>query len=146
MADATGYGRVVREEGRPVGIVEHRDATEAQRQIREIGTSVYCFDAARFWPALAQVTPENEQSEYYLTDVIGILHRQGQRLEAVITEDPSECLGVNDRKQLAELAGDHAAAHPGPAHGRRRDRHRSRHHLRGRHRRRSAPTPCCIRA
>jgi bifunctional UDP-N-acetylglucosamine pyrophosphorylase/glucosamine-1-phosphate N-acetyltransferase len=104
VADATGYGRVVRERGRPVGIVEHRDATEAQRQVREIGTSVYCFDAARFWPALAQVTPENEQSEYYLTDVIGILHRQGHRLEAVITEDPSECLGVNDRKQLAELA------------------------------------------
>ncbi len=65
---------------------------------------MYCFDAARFWPALAQVTPENEQSEYYLTDVIGILHARAQRLEAVITEDPSECLGVNDRKQLAELA------------------------------------------
>jgi bifunctional UDP-N-acetylglucosamine pyrophosphorylase/glucosamine-1-phosphate N-acetyltransferase len=104
VPDGTGYGRVVREGGRPVGIVEHRDATAAQRQIREIGTSVYCFDAQRFWPALARVTPENEQSEYYLTDVIGILHRQGERLEAVITEDPSECLGVNDRKQLAELA------------------------------------------
>jgi bifunctional UDP-N-acetylglucosamine pyrophosphorylase/glucosamine-1-phosphate N-acetyltransferase len=105
MADPTGYGRVVREHGRPVGIVEHRDATTVERQIREIGTSVYCFDARRFWPALAQVTPDNEQHEYYLTDVIGILHRQGQRLEAVITEDPSECLGVNDRRQLAELAG-----------------------------------------
>ncbi|MGH7316668.1 MAG: bifunctional UDP-N-acetylglucosamine diphosphorylase/glucosamine-1-phosphate N-acetyltransferase GlmU, partial [Candidatus Rokuibacteriota bacterium] len=103
VPDATGYGRVVREQGRPVGIVEHRDATAAQRKIREIGTSVYCFDAERFWPALAQVTPENEQGEYYLTDVIGILHREGQRLEAVITEDPSECLGVNDRRQLAEL-------------------------------------------
>jgi bifunctional UDP-N-acetylglucosamine pyrophosphorylase/glucosamine-1-phosphate N-acetyltransferase len=103
VPDATGYGRVVREGGRPVGIVEHRDATAAQRALREIGTSVYCFDAARFWPALAQVTPENEQHEYYLTDVIGVLHRQGQPLEAVITEDPSECLGVNDRKQMAEL-------------------------------------------
>ncbi len=105
VADPTGYGRVVREHGRPVGIVEHRDATAVERRIREIGTSVYCFDARRFWPALAQVTPDNEQHEYYLTDVIGILHRQGQRLEAVITEDPSECLGVNDRRQLAELAG-----------------------------------------
>ncbi|HEY7039915.1 MAG TPA: bifunctional UDP-N-acetylglucosamine diphosphorylase/glucosamine-1-phosphate N-acetyltransferase GlmU [Methylomirabilota bacterium] len=103
VADATGYGRVVRERDRPVGIVEHRDATAAQRAIREIGTSVYCFDAARFWAALAQVAPDNEQHEYYLTDVIGILHRQGQPLEAVVTEDPSECLGVNDRKQLAEL-------------------------------------------
>ena len=105
VPDATGYGRVVREQGRPVGIVEHRDTTPAQRQIREIGTSVYCFDAQRFWPALAQVTPENEQGEYYLTDVVGILSRQGQRLEAVITQDPSECLGVNDRKQMAELGG-----------------------------------------
>ena len=104
VGDPTGYGRVVREGGRPVGIVEHRDATAAQRQIREIGTSVYCFDARRFWPALAQVTPDNEQSEYYLTDVIGILHRQGHPLEAVVTDDPSECLGVNDRRQLAELA------------------------------------------
>jgi bifunctional UDP-N-acetylglucosamine pyrophosphorylase/glucosamine-1-phosphate N-acetyltransferase len=103
VPDATGYGRVVREQGRPIGIVEHRDANAAQKQIREIGTSVYCFDAARFWPALDQVTPDNEQHEYYLTDVIGILHRQGQRLEAVITGDPSECLGVNDRRQLADL-------------------------------------------
>ncbi|HWN15891.1 MAG TPA: bifunctional UDP-N-acetylglucosamine diphosphorylase/glucosamine-1-phosphate N-acetyltransferase GlmU [Candidatus Dormibacteraeota bacterium] len=105
VADPTGYGRVVREQGRPTGIVEHRDATAAQREIREIGTSVYCFDARRFWPALAQVTPDNAQHEYYLTDVIGILHRQGERLEAVITDDPSECLGVNDRSQLAELGG-----------------------------------------
>jgi bifunctional UDP-N-acetylglucosamine pyrophosphorylase / glucosamine-1-phosphate N-acetyltransferase len=104
VADPGGYGRVVREQGRPTGIVEHRDATAAQREIREIGTSVYCFDARRFWPALAQVTPDNEQHEYYLTDVIGILHRQGERLEAVITDDPTECLGVNDRRQLAGLA------------------------------------------
>jgi bifunctional UDP-N-acetylglucosamine pyrophosphorylase/glucosamine-1-phosphate N-acetyltransferase len=83
--------------------VEHGDATAAQREIREIGTSVYCFDARRFWPALARVTPDNAQHEYYLTDVIGILHRDGQPLEAVITEDPAECLGVNDRRQMAEL-------------------------------------------
>jgi bifunctional UDP-N-acetylglucosamine pyrophosphorylase/glucosamine-1-phosphate N-acetyltransferase len=105
VADPTGYGRVVREQGRPIGIVEQRDASAAQREIREIGTSVYCFDAQRFWPALAQVTPDNAQHEYYLTDVIGILHRQGEPLEAVITDDPSECLGVNDRRQLAELGG-----------------------------------------
>ncbi len=105
VEDASGYGRVVRKRGRPVGIVEHRGATAAQRQIREIGTSVYCFDAQRFWPALAQVTPENEQGEYYLTDVVAILSRHGQRLEAVIAQDPNECLGVNDRKQMAELGG-----------------------------------------
>ena len=93
---------MVRDGDRPVGIVEHRDATPAQRAIREIGTSVYCFDAARFWPALAQVTPENDQGEYYLTDVIGILHAgrapdRGGRWP----HDADEGLGINDRKQLA---------------------------------------------
>ncbi len=103
VSDPTGYGRVVRAGGRPVGIVEHRDASEGQHAIREIGTSVYCFDAHRLWPALVRVTPDNEQGEYYLTDVIGLLSREGQRVEAVMTADPSECLGVNDRRQLAVL-------------------------------------------
>jgi bifunctional UDP-N-acetylglucosamine pyrophosphorylase/glucosamine-1-phosphate N-acetyltransferase len=104
LDDPTGYGRVLREAGRPVAIVEHRDATPAQREIHEIGTSVYCFDAATFWPALDQVTPQNEQGEYYLTDVIGILRRDGRRIEAVIAADARECLGINDRRQLAQLA------------------------------------------
>lgn len=107
LDDPTGYGRVLREGGRPVAIVEHRDATPAQREIREIGTSVYCFDAATFWPALDQVTPQNEQGEYYLTDVIGILRRDGRRIEAVIAADARECLGINDRRQLAQLAAIH---------------------------------------
>ena len=102
--DPTGYGRVVRDAGRPTGIVEHRDATAAQRAIREIGTSVYCFEAEPLWSALAQVTPQNDQGEYYLTDVIGILARAGARVEAYTAADPMECLGINDRKQLAALA------------------------------------------
>jgi bifunctional UDP-N-acetylglucosamine pyrophosphorylase/glucosamine-1-phosphate N-acetyltransferase len=104
MNDPSGYGRVVREGGRPAGIVEHRDATAAQREIREIGVSVYCFDAARLWPALDRVQPHNAQGEYYVTDVIGILHGDGQPIEAVVAEDARDCLGINDRKQLAELA------------------------------------------
>jgi bifunctional UDP-N-acetylglucosamine pyrophosphorylase / glucosamine-1-phosphate N-acetyltransferase len=104
MADPTGYGRVVRESGKPVAIVEHRDATPAQRALREIGTSAYCFDPRRLWPALARVTPRNQQGEYYLTDVVAILGQDGRVVEAVIVEDPREGLGVNDRKQLAELA------------------------------------------
>ena len=103
LADPTGYGRVVRENGRPVSIVEHKDATPEERAIREVGTSTYCFDA-RLWPALAAVTPKNTQGEYYLTDVIGILRAGGHRLDAVIAEDAREGLGVNDRKQLAQLA------------------------------------------
>jgi bifunctional UDP-N-acetylglucosamine pyrophosphorylase/glucosamine-1-phosphate N-acetyltransferase len=104
LDDHSGYGRVVREAGRPVAIVEERDATAAQRAIREVGTSAYCFDGRRLWPALARVTPHNEQGEYYLTDVIAILRGDGHPVEAVITEDAREGLGVNDRKQLAGLA------------------------------------------
>jgi len=103
--DPAGYGRIVREGGRVTAIVEDRDASPQQREIREIGTSVYCFDARRLWAALDQVRADNDQGEYYLTDVIGILQRQGQPVVAVVTDDPTECLGINDRKQLARVAG-----------------------------------------
>ena len=104
LDDATGYGRVIREGGRPVAIVEHRDATPPQRAIREIGTSTYCFDARRLWSALDRVTPQNEQGEYYLTDVIALLARDGAIIEGLAAPDPEECLGINDRKQLAQVA------------------------------------------
>jgi bifunctional UDP-N-acetylglucosamine pyrophosphorylase/glucosamine-1-phosphate N-acetyltransferase len=104
LADPTGYGRVVREDGRPVAIVEHRDASAAQREIREIGTSTYCFDPRSLWSALSRLTPRNRQGEYYLTDVVGLLRQEGHGIEAVMVEDSREGLGVNDRKQLAELA------------------------------------------
>src|SRR5574341_1579316 len=102
VGDPAGYGRVIREGGRPVAIVEHRDATAAQRAIREIGTSTYCFDAGRLWPALDRVTPQNDQGEYYLTDVVSILAASGAPVEAVAAPDPEECIGINDRKQLAQ--------------------------------------------
>ncbi len=99
-----GYGRVLRQGGRVKRIVEDRDATDDEKKVNEINTSVYCFDARRLWPALDRVRPENDQGEYYLTDVIGLLSRAGGRIEAVTVEDPDEALGVNDRKQLAALA------------------------------------------
>jgi bifunctional UDP-N-acetylglucosamine pyrophosphorylase / glucosamine-1-phosphate N-acetyltransferase len=102
VQDPTGYGRVIRDRGRPVAIVEHRDATPAQRAIREIGTSVYCFDPGRLWSALGRVTPRNDQGEHYLTDAIALL-AAGARVEAVAAGDPDECLGINDRKQLAAI-------------------------------------------
>ncbi len=61
-----GYGRVLRQRGRVARIVEDRDATDDQKKINEIGTSVYCFDARRLWSALAEVRPDNDQGEYYL--------------------------------------------------------------------------------
>jgi bifunctional UDP-N-acetylglucosamine pyrophosphorylase/glucosamine-1-phosphate N-acetyltransferase len=99
-----GYGRVLRQGGRVKQIVEERDATDDQKKVTEINTSVYCFDGARLWPALDELRPDNDQGEYYLTDVIGILVRAGRRVEAVAAADPVEVLGINDRKQLAALA------------------------------------------
>jgi bifunctional UDP-N-acetylglucosamine pyrophosphorylase / glucosamine-1-phosphate N-acetyltransferase len=99
-----GYGRVLRQRGRVTRIVEERDATDDQKKIAEIGTSVYCFDSRRLWSALAEVRTDNDQGEYYLTDVVAILARAGARVEAVTVADPAEALGVNDRKQLAAVA------------------------------------------
>jgi len=104
VAEPNGYGRVLRQGGRVKRIVEDRDATDAEKKIAEINTSVYCFAAARLWPALGKVRPDNDQGEYYLTDVIGVLSRAGARVDAVLTPDPGEAAGVNDRKQLAEVA------------------------------------------
>ena len=104
VGDPTGYGRVIRERGRPVAIVEHRDATAAQRAIREIGTSTYCFDAGRLWSALDRLTPQNEQGEHYLTDVVALLAKDGAAVEALAAPYPEECMGINDRKQLADVA------------------------------------------
>src|SRR5438874_469002 len=99
-----GYGRILRQSGRVKRIVEDRDATDDQKKIVEINTSVYCLEAKRLWKALAEVKPDNDQGEYYLTDVIGILARASGRIEAVAAPDPVEALGINDRKQLAALA------------------------------------------
>jgi bifunctional UDP-N-acetylglucosamine pyrophosphorylase / glucosamine-1-phosphate N-acetyltransferase len=99
-----GYGRVLRQGGRVNRIVEERDATDDQKKVCEINTSVYCFEAGRLWPALGEVKPDNDQGELYLTDVVGVLARAGARVEAVSVGDPAEALGINDRRQLAELA------------------------------------------
>jgi bifunctional UDP-N-acetylglucosamine pyrophosphorylase / glucosamine-1-phosphate N-acetyltransferase len=104
VSEPRGYGRVLRQRGRVAGIVEERDATDDQKAITEINTGVYCFEADRLWPALADVRADNEQGEYYLTDVVGLLARAGARIEAVGVADPVEGLGVNDRRQLAALA------------------------------------------
>ncbi len=104
VGDPTGYGRIVREGDRVAAIVEEREATPAERQIREINTSIYVFDPRHLWSALEQVRADNDQGEYYLTDVVGILRRAGRLVEALRTDDPTECLGINDRKQLAHVA------------------------------------------
>ena len=105
-ADPTGYGRIVRARGRSGrlrAIVEERDATAAQRRLREANAGVYAFDTAALWPALAAGTPANAQGELYLTDTIHRLVRSRRRVEALPVADPLEVAGVNDRRQLAAL-------------------------------------------
>ncbi|HEV8310066.1 MAG TPA: bifunctional UDP-N-acetylglucosamine diphosphorylase/glucosamine-1-phosphate N-acetyltransferase GlmU [Methylomirabilota bacterium] len=104
--DPTGYGRIVRRggpRGPVVGIVEERDTTAAQRRLRECNSGIYCFEPRWLWPALDRLTPENDQGELYLTDVIGLLARNRRRVAAIRVDDPLEVAGVNDRRQLAEL-------------------------------------------
>lgn len=103
IADPTGYGRIVRNSsGLVERIVEHKDATEAEREIGEINTGTYCFDNFALFKALKSVSNDNTQGEYYLTDVIEILKRQGERVTAFQTDQFEETLGVNDRVALAK--------------------------------------------
>lgn len=102
LDDPTGYGRVVR--GRSGGvarIVEEVDASEEERAIEEVATSIYCFRRGVLAPALRRVTADNVQGEYYLTDVFAVLAEAGYPVGSVVIEDPAELAGVNDRAQLA---------------------------------------------
>ncbi|MEV4440511.1 bifunctional UDP-N-acetylglucosamine diphosphorylase/glucosamine-1-phosphate N-acetyltransferase GlmU [Streptomyces sp. NPDC049577] len=104
VPDSTGYGRIVRDEatGAVTAIVEHKDATEAQRAIREINSGVFAFDAQLLADALGKVRTDNSQGEEYLTDVLGILREAGHRVGAAVAGDHREILGINNRVQLAE--------------------------------------------
>jgi bifunctional UDP-N-acetylglucosamine pyrophosphorylase/glucosamine-1-phosphate N-acetyltransferase len=102
MPDPRGYGRVIRGgAGLVRAIVEERDADDEQRRIREVGTSVYAFEIDPLRAALGQVRTDNAQGEEYLTDVVSILVRGGNRVGAVTVTDHREAAGVNDRAQLA---------------------------------------------
>jgi bifunctional UDP-N-acetylglucosamine pyrophosphorylase/glucosamine-1-phosphate N-acetyltransferase len=102
IEDPTGYGRIVRDKGdRVARIVEHGDATDDEREIDEINTSIYCFRRSVLAPALRRLSPENAQGEYYLTDVIEVLHDAGYPVISMVVADPMEAAGVNDRHQLA---------------------------------------------
>ncbi|MBC7324289.1 MAG: bifunctional UDP-N-acetylglucosamine diphosphorylase/glucosamine-1-phosphate N-acetyltransferase GlmU [Moorella sp. (in: Bacteria)] len=103
VKDPAGYGRVVRDEySRVRAIVEDRDASPAEKAINEINTGFYCFATSFLWPALARLQPDNSQGEYYLTDVVTMAVNADLPVEAVVSEEPGEVLGVNDRVQLAE--------------------------------------------
>ncbi|MEU3613892.1 bifunctional UDP-N-acetylglucosamine diphosphorylase/glucosamine-1-phosphate N-acetyltransferase GlmU [Streptomyces sp. NPDC006872] len=104
VPDATGYGRIVRDgaSGAVTAIVEHKDATEAERAIREINSGVFAFDGQLLADALKKVRTDNSQGEEYLTDVLGILREGGHRVGASVAADHREIAGINNRVQLSE--------------------------------------------
>ncbi|MEK8133024.1 bifunctional UDP-N-acetylglucosamine diphosphorylase/glucosamine-1-phosphate N-acetyltransferase GlmU [Paenibacillus filicis] len=98
-----GYGRIIRDaQGFVTKIVEEKDCTDEERLVKEINTGTYCFDNRKLFAALAEVKNENSQNEYYITDVIGILNSQGERVDGYVLDDAAESIGVNDRLALSE--------------------------------------------
>ncbi|WP_405583687.1 bifunctional UDP-N-acetylglucosamine diphosphorylase/glucosamine-1-phosphate N-acetyltransferase GlmU [Streptomyces sp. NBC_01092] len=104
VPDATGYGRIVRDgaSGAVTAIVEHKDASESQRAIREINSGVFAFDGQLLADALGKVRTDNSQGEEYLTDVLGILREAGHRVGASVAADHHEIAGINNRVQLSQ--------------------------------------------
>lgn len=103
LDDPTGYGRILRSKsGYVVGIVEHKDATEAQRNVKEINSGIYLFDNKYLFAALQFINPHNAQNEYYLTDVFGHFWSQKLVVSAMMTDDYNEIRGVNTLEQLKE--------------------------------------------
>jgi bifunctional UDP-N-acetylglucosamine pyrophosphorylase/glucosamine-1-phosphate N-acetyltransferase len=101
--DPTGYGRIIRnDDGHVERIVEHKDATEEERAIKEINTGTYCFDNKSLFEALTNVSNDNVQGEYYLTDVIEILKTKGEIVSAYQAPSFEETIGVNDRIALSQ--------------------------------------------
>ncbi|UQZ34230.1 bifunctional UDP-N-acetylglucosamine diphosphorylase/glucosamine-1-phosphate N-acetyltransferase GlmU [Paenibacillus sp. PK3_47] len=103
MEQPAGYGRIIRgEDGSVLKIVEQKDCTTEEAAVNEINTGTYCFDNAKLFAALEKVTNTNNQQEYYLTDVIGILRAQGDIVLGYQAHDAAESIGVNDRLALSE--------------------------------------------
>ena len=103
VANPTGYGRIVRQDGNIQRIVEHKDASEHERNITEINTGIYCVDNACLHRWLPNLSNNNVQGEYYLTDIVEMAVKDGIHIGSVQPEYEFEVEGVNDRLQLATL-------------------------------------------
>ena len=101
VEDPTGYGRIIRDGDEVIKIVEHKDCSEEGLKVNEMNAAMYCFDIKELLSSLDELSNDNNQGEYYLTDVIGILKNKGKRVGAVVT-DYEDTIGVNSRAQLAE--------------------------------------------
>ena len=103
LEEPSNYGRIVRNAaGQVEMIVEEKDASPREKAIKEINSGTYCLNREALFNALKKITPENKQGEYYLTDVIEILVKNNQKVEAVAVENPVEISGINTRVHLAE--------------------------------------------
>lgn len=103
MENPTGYGRIIRDDDNNIiAIVEEKDANEQQKQIKEVNTGTYFFNYQLLKEALDNITNDNAQGEYYLTDTLSYLNQKGFSISGIISDDPDETMGVNDRMQLAK--------------------------------------------
>jgi bifunctional UDP-N-acetylglucosamine pyrophosphorylase/glucosamine-1-phosphate N-acetyltransferase len=101
--DPTGYGRVIKDDnGNVCRIVEHRDTDPEQRNIREINTGIYCFKRSMLVEGIKGISNDNAQGEYYLTDIVEFLNRKGIIVGGYKADNPSEFMGINTKRQLAE--------------------------------------------
>jgi bifunctional UDP-N-acetylglucosamine pyrophosphorylase / glucosamine-1-phosphate N-acetyltransferase len=99
-----GYGRIVRTDGRIARIVEERDASPAERQIREINSGIYAFDLGPLFDALRGIASQNAQGEFYLTDLVAIYRRRKLPVETLLVDNTQEIRGINSRTELAEVS------------------------------------------
>jgi bifunctional UDP-N-acetylglucosamine pyrophosphorylase/glucosamine-1-phosphate N-acetyltransferase len=99
-----GYGRIVRSRGRIARIVEERDASPAERAIKEINSGIYAFDLAPLWDALRAIASQNAQGEFYLTDLVAVYRRRKLPVETLVLDDVNETRGINSRSELAEVS------------------------------------------
>ncbi|MDJ0784344.1 MAG: NTP transferase domain-containing protein [Desulfosarcinaceae bacterium] len=101
MGDPKGYGRLLLDkQGAFTGIVEEADASEAQKSVRLVNSGIYCVERSFLGQALGEVSADNAQGEYYLTDIVGIGHDRGLAMGVLKGSDPSEVIGVNSPEEL----------------------------------------------
>jgi UDP-N-acetylglucosamine pyrophosphorylase len=118
MSDPTGYGRIIRNtDGSVKRIVEHRDASEEERKVKEINSGIYVFEKEKLFDGLNHITPNNSQNEYYLTDVFGYFWQHQWTVAALVAHDEREIQGINTVDQLDRARGIMDSAFVSPSKG-----------------------------
>jgi len=105
LPDPYGYGRIIRDTNNQIArIVEERDASAEQRDIREVNSGIYALSLSGLFSTLHRLATDNAQGEYYLTDLVALYHQEHRKVEALCVETPDELRGVNSRVELADMA------------------------------------------